>query len=179
MRRDLSSITRVVIHHTGTPNGEWVTAEDVDGWHRARGIQRDAAAVRRLNAGLVAIGYHVLVYTNGAWVTGRSLDEVGRHTANFNQRSVAICLVGTDRFTTDQWVELRDGMIWLAKKLTGVKVAGARSALTEFARKDIQICGHRDLPNSGPDCPGFDVATWLRNEMEPLAAWVQPTEKVA
>lgn len=157
-------INLIVIHCSATPDGRWTTAADIDVWHRQRGFHRDAEARRRFNPQLAAIGYHHVIYTNGATASGRSHAEIGAHAYGYNQKSLGVCLVGTDLFSAAQWDALR-GLVESLKKLY----------------PDARLCGHRDLsPDKDGDgkvepfewlktCPGFDVADWLKGGMRPAA----------
>lgn len=160
-------IDTLVIHCSATPNGRWVTARDIDAWHQKRGFRREPPARLQFNPELMAIGYHHVIYTNGALATGRAHEEVGAHALHHNARSIGICMVGTDRFSAGQWHNLCE----LIRALT--QPQGKRPARYPNAR----IVGHRDL---SPDrngngviepqewlktCPGFDVATWLAGGM--------------
>lgn len=160
----MRAINLIVIHCSASPNGRWVTAADIDVWHQQRGFHRDLEARKRYNPSLAAIGYHFVITTSGATVSGRSMDEIGAHVAGYNQKSLGICLIGTDRFTAAQWIGLAETLASLRKKYP-----------------QARVCGHRDLsPDKNGDgkiapfewlktCPGFDVSTWLRGDMQPLA----------
>lgn len=171
-------INLIVIHCTASPNGRWTTAADIDAWHKARGFRREPPARLQFNPALMSIGYHHVIYTNGAIATGRSHDEIGAHTTGHNANSLGIAVVGTDRFTAAQWKSLRE----LVNALT--QQQGQRPARYPNAR----IVGHRDLsPDKNGNgvvepqewlktCPGFDVATWRRGGMEPLTNQLYPEE---
>lgn len=164
-------INLIVVHCTATLNGRWTTTADIDGWHKTRGFRRDPAARRRCSPDLAHIGYHHVIYTNGAIANGRGYDEIGAHTSGHNKASLGIAMVGMDRFSVAQWESLR----------------GLIRALTEqqgkyFARyPNARVVGHRDLsPDIDGDgvvepqewlktCPGFDVAAWRASGMTPLA----------
>jgi len=169
-------ISLIVIHCSASPNGDSlfrgspglpgfqtpVTA--IDGWHQKRGFHRDTKARAFFNPQLAAIGYHYVIYRNGVTCTGRSEEEVGAHVSGFNQKSLGICLVGTDQFTLDQWNTLRDLVSRMQTRLP-----------------DARIVGHRDLsPDTNGNgvvekfewlktCPGFDVAAWIAGGMQPLS----------
>lgn len=148
-------INLIVIHCSASPNGRWETTADIDAWHRERGFARAHAFRERQNPGLTSIGYHFVIYTNGALATGRHLDEVGAHAYGYNQKSIGVCMVGTDQFTPAAWDMLQ-------KNITSLS--------TMFP--NAGIVGHRDLPSVRKTCPGFDVKTWLKGEMAPLAGHV-------
>ncbi|SOD42312.1 N-acetylmuramoyl-L-alanine amidase [Nitrosovibrio sp. Nv4] len=148
-------INLIVVHCAATPNGRRTTVEDVNSWHYQRGFRRSPAFRARQNHSLDAIGYHFLVYINGAIATGRHLDEIGAHAAGFNQKSVGVCMAGTDSFTLAQWDALRGNVQLLMDRYPQARVVG-----------------HRDLPKVAKSCPGFNVADWLRGDMAPLAGHV-------
>lgn len=160
-------INLIVVHCTASPNGRWTTTADIDAWHKVRGFRREPPARLQFNPELFSIGYHHVIYTNGAIATGRSHDEVGAHAAGHNANSLGIALVGTDRFSAGQWHNLRE----LVRALTQPR--DRRPALYPTAR----IVGHRDLPNVHKSCPGFDVAAWLAGGMALLPAHLFPDPK--
>lgn len=172
----MREIKTIVIHCSATKNGESLfqgkpgtpgaiaPVKVIDGWHKARGFKRTLEWRNRQNPLLFSIGYHFVIYTSGAIATGRHVDEVGAHVAGNNRNSLGVCMVGTDHFTPEQWAALRT-------------LIGQLKAKYPAAR----ICGHRDLsPDQDNDgivepwewlktCPGFDVATWLGGDLQPLA----------
>ena len=167
-------INQIVIHCSASANGDSLfrgsakagnlitPVQVVDSWHKARGFKRDVIFRKRQNPRLESLGYHFLIYTNGTIVTGRHLDEMGAHVFGNNIKSLGICLIGTDQFTHAQWA----GLATLIKSL---------STLYPKAR----VLGHRDYsPDLNGDglitrnewlkiCPGFDVAKWLKADMQP------------
>jgi len=168
--RRVGRVNQLVIHCSATPNGEPVSVATIDAWHRDPKKQFLARAMdfrRRQNPELSHIGYHFIVYVNGAMATGRHLDEMGQHVKGHNLHSIGICVIGTDAFTRAQWIMLRAN-IWAMQKRYP-------NALT---------CGHRDLsPDIDGDgtvephewlktCPGFNVADWVAGGMEPLAGHI-------
>lgn len=151
-------ITGIIIHCSATPNGRWNTVQDIDQWHKERGFKRADEFRARQNPDLAAIGYHFVVYPSGAIATGRHLDEIGAHAKGFNSKSIGICLLGTDKFTIEQWESLRENVQISLKKYPSIH----------------RIVGHRDLPDVHKTCPGFDVAAWLGNDWQPLPEHVLP-----
>ena len=152
------SINLIVIHCAASPNGRPQTVADINAWHRARGFHRTPEFRALQNPELDAIGYHFVITLNGAVHTGRHLDEIGAHVQGYNAKSLGVCLIGTDQFTIAQWSSLRYNIKLLQERYPAARIAG-----------------HRDLPNVRKTCPGFDVATWLRAEMEPLAGHLLPS----
>lgn len=147
------TITGIVIHCSGTPNGQWINAHEIDQAHQARGLKREEMYRQRHNSTLHAIGYHFIIYTNGAIATGRHLDEPGQHTKTHNLKTIAICLIGTDKFTPDQFEALRD----MVSLLTRDKY---------YPRARIAGCG--ELMGEDQYSPGFSVAAWIESGMQPL-----------
>ncbi|MGU9776173.1 N-acetylmuramoyl-L-alanine amidase [Salmonella enterica] len=157
-----STIKLIVIHCAASPNGKQLgtatetAAQVIDRWHSERGFHRLPQAVRVYNPQLPHIGYHWVIDTDGTTLTGRRDDEIGAHVKGYNTDSIGICLVGTDKFTPDQWRALND--------LVGTLL---------FHHPNARICGHRDLsPDLNGDgkitpneymklCPGFQVLPWL------------------
>ncbi len=146
-------ITGIIIHCAATPNGKWFSVQDIDQWHQVRGFKRDEAHRQSFNPTLHAIGYHYVIYTNGAIATGRSEAEIGAHAQGRNAKTIGVCLIGTDKFSRTQWEALRD-LVRILKR--------------DSNYPNAQIAGHRDLPDVKKECPGFNVADWLANDMQPL-----------
>lgn len=156
-------ISLIVIHCSASPNGDSLfrgshgepgfktPVEVIDGWHVERGFHRDPIWQKRFNPNLSAIGYHYVVYRNGAIATGRFDGEIGAHVQGYNQKSLGVCLVGTDAYTAAQWDALKNLVESLARKYP-----------------EATIKGHRDLPDVHKSCPNFDVESWLKGGMAPL-----------
>lgn len=150
------AIDAIVIHCSATPNGRWTTALDIDKWHDDRGFERGTAWRARWNPDLKAIGYHFIIYTNGATATGRHLDETGAHAGGHNKRSIGICMIGTDKYTMAQWRELDALVAKLRARYPAAKILGHRDLSPDLDGDGI-IEKHEWLKT----CPGFDVAAWL------------------
>lgn len=181
----------IVIHCSATPSGKPLTqgtlgapgykhaAQVIDGWHAQRGFARRPADVQAFNKSLPHIGYHYVIDLSGAVRSGRGLSEVGAHAANFNARSIGICLVGgaerDAKYTAAQWASLREVAAMLLVDYGLPAAAPLRKAGTLAGG----ICGHRDLsPDTNGNgvaesnewlktCPGFAVSAWLKNGMQP------------
>jgi N-acetyl-anhydromuramyl-L-alanine amidase AmpD len=170
----MRQINLIVIHCSASPDRdslfrnalghpEFRTPVDViDGWHRERGFRRDAEAVKRFNSRLTSIGYHYVIYRNGAIATGRSEDEVGAHVKRYNRGSLGVCLVGTSEFTPEQWFALKELIDALHKKYPNAIVLGHRDL-----SPDRDGNGEIDPGEWTKTCPGFDVALWIARRMEP------------
>lgn len=145
----MREIRDIVIHCSASANGDArVTRDVIDGWHRAKGWR--------------GIGYHYVIEADGRLAVGRPESEIGAHVAGSNARSIGVCMVGTDRFSFEQWDELAVLVRELVERYPGARVLG-----------------HRDFsPDQDGDgviepwewfkvCPGFDVAAWRAAGMDP------------
>lgn len=99
--------------------------------------------------GLLMVGFHFVIKTDGEVQTGRPLDAVGANTLGFNDRSVSICLIGGSP---------ESGV--LKKKLPTGPQAASLGCLLEQLRGEYptaQVKGLRDLPGARTENPFFDV----------------------
>lgn len=197
------SIDLVVIHCAATASGKplrqgtpgspgYLNAPQViDAWHAARGFKRNPAAVRAFSSKLPSIGYHYVIDLTGEVWSGRALDEVGAHAAEFNAHSVGICLVGglerDAKYTANQWDSLSQAVRMLSVDCS-VPLAAPKRVPDKASKLGYRmvggVCGHRDLSPDGngngliepfewtKTCPGFDVRAWLARGMEPEAAQI-------
>jgi hypothetical protein len=143
----MREIKAIVIHCSASPNGRWTTALDIDRWHDERGFERLESWREKFNPDYKAIGYHFVIYTNGAIATGRHQDEIGAHAGGYNKHTLGVCLIGTDKFTAEQWQVLDELVARLRERHPAARVLG-----------------HRDLPDVHKLCPGFDVSAWLARD---------------
>jgi len=125
-------LNRIILHSTATPEGRDVTVETIRSWHLDRGW-RD-------------IGYHYVIYRNGAIKLGRPLSEQGAHTLGHNEDSIGVVYVGgtdkdgnaKDTRTLQQRISMRVLIAYL-KARHGIKV----------------VLGHGQCTHT--ECPSFDV----------------------
>jgi N-acetyl-anhydromuramyl-L-alanine amidase AmpD len=116
---------------------------------------------------------------------------VGAHAQFFNARSIGICLVGGSerdaKYTAAQWKSLAEVVTMLLVQY-GLPAAAPKRAKSDYNPAGYSVsggvCGHRDVsPDTNKDgtieafewlktCPGFDVAAWLKNGMQPTAAQI-------
>ena len=127
----MRKIDRIIIHCSDTPAGRYTTVADIDRWHRERGFKK--------------IGYHYVIYLNGAIHKGRNETEIGAHCKGYNAHSIGICYVGgkengkpKDTRTDAQ----KESLLFLLRDL-------------KKRYPQAKICGHRDL--AARDCPCFDA----------------------
>lgn len=167
----MRDINLIVIHCSASPNGASLfqpgktPVEVIDGWHKGRGFKRAYGARVKQNPNLESIGYHFVIYTNGAVATGRALDEVGAHAQGNNAHSIGVCMIGTDHFTLPQWATLRGVIEGLAKMFPAARIVGHRDL-----SPDLDGDGTVEPSEWLKTCPGFDVSTWRKDGMAPLAA---------
>lgn len=166
------TITGVVIHCAATPNGKPFTRSDIDAMHRQRGFHRQAAAITRyktvLGHELPSIGYHYVIELDGSLKPGRHPEEIGAHVQGSNSKTLGVCLIGTDRFTLDQWATLRNLIANLKQQYPTASVLGHRDY-----SPDLDGDGVVERNEWLKICPGFDVKTWLAGSMRPLADHLQ------
>ncbi len=161
--RDPSKINLIVIHCTATPNGRWLDTKTVDGWHRERGLARSDKFRLRQNQQYTSIGYHFLVYTNGAIQSGRHIEETGAHAFGHNLYSIGVAIAGTDKYSPPQWDMLAANIRGLLKRFPSCQVVGHRDL-----SPDVDGDGEIEKWEWLKTCPGFDVAAWLAGDMQPL-----------
>ena len=177
MKRKLNAI---VIHCAATPNGKHFTAADIDRMHKQRGFRRSTQAARNFNPELRHIGYHYVIELDGSVQPGRHVEEIGAHVQGSNAKSIGICMIGTDRFTREQWTSLRNAIIATAGMIKNTAIMSVDHALDAYADMGIRVLGHRDFsPDKNGNgiieqhewlkiCPGFSVADWIKGGMLPL-----------
>lgn len=167
-------INLIVIHCSASPNGAHLfegkagepgfttPIQVIDAWHKARGFHRLDAWRKNWNPDLDAVGYHFVIYTNGASATGRHLDEIGAHANGYNAHSVGVCMVGSGRFTRPQWAALQTIVRFLVIRYPKARIAGHRDL-----SPDLDGDGVTERHEWLKTCPEFDVAAWLERDMTP------------
>ncbi|KAB7624340.1 N-acetylmuramoyl-L-alanine amidase [Alkalilimnicola sp. S0819] len=162
--RNPQDIDTLVIHCAATPNGKWLTAEQIDRWHAERGFRRAPKLIGPHSPHLHHIGYHFVIYTTGAVTCGRALRETGAHAAGHNERSIGTCLIGTDRFTRAQWETLAAHVRSLRRDYPGIRVVGHRDL-----SPDLDGDGVISPSEWTKRCPGFGVSAWIEGGMNALS----------
>lgn len=118
----------IVIHCSDSPQGRGDDVSTIDRWHKERGWS--------------GVGYHFVILEDGTIQAGRPLGKTGAHAKGHNSK-IGICLIGTDTFTTEQYLSLE----LLVKGL-----------VVQYNIPSKDILGHYMV--SSKTCPNFDVDTF-------------------
>lgn len=139
--------SRIVIHHTGNPTDDDLSAEQLHRSHQ--------------NLGWAGVGYHFIVRKDGTVELGRPDWAVGAHAEGFNSKSIGIHVCGNF-----DMAEPTEAQINALQQL----IADICDAYGLIASADI-VVGHRDLMATA--CPGKNLykqldtirgnAEWYRN----------------
>lgn len=105
--------------------------------------------------GFSAIGYHFVIPISGVLEAGRPVAVKGAHAKGHNWDSIGICLIGRSRFTPAQWATLQTLVV-----------------AHMHTYPDVDVLGHRDLPDVRKTCPGFSVREWVADGFQPPAAHI-------
>ena len=142
----MRDINLIVVHCSATKEGQDVSVEQIDKWHRVRGFRK--------------IGYHYVIGLDGIPRLGRDIEEAGAHVKGHNEDSIGICYVGgldADGKPKDTRNEAQKRGLYQLIKMLKVNF------------KDAVVVGHRDLsPDKDGDgvvekhewvkaCPCFDA----------------------
>ena len=119
---------KIVIHHTGNPADDDLSAEDI---HRSH-----------LSQGWAGIGYHFVVRKDGSVERGRPLGCIGSHAYEYNERSIGIHVCGNFGIAEPTQEQLN---------VLPMLIADLCDVYGLIADKDI-VVGHRDLMATA--CPG-------------------------
>jgi len=141
----MRAIRRIIIHSSATAPSATIGAQEIRGWHVN-------------DNGWSDIGYHFVIRRCGTPEPGRPVRLSGAHVANHNSDSIGICMVGgvkqgsrtpENNFTDKQW----DRLAVLVSDLCG-----------DFT--NLTIHGHKEFAATA--CPSFEVAEWLKANIEPV-----------
>jgi|TARA_R110002072_G_scaffold50817_4_gene136389 N-acetylmuramoyl-L-alanine amidase len=132
----------LIIHCTATKPSMDIGLTEVDAWHRHRGF--------------FGCGYQFIIRRDGVVENGRSIGDVGAHAKGYNHNSIGIALVGG---VTEDDVSISEN------NFTEIQFDVLSDVITtlQLSYGDIQVLGHRDLPDVKKDCPAFDVKEWLHD----------------
>lgn len=146
-------VTDLIIHCADWPNGKPLTIEEIDRWHHDRGFQRTENDRVLFNPMLAHIAYQWFIDVSGIAYSGRREGERGAHckAKGMNSHSIGICLAGRNKYTIAQWTTLSN--------LVKVK-------MDEYNIDEVHGHCYYD-PDNKPNCPGFDVDKWVKNNFTP------------
>lgn len=139
--------TRIVIHHTGNPVDDDLSAEQIHASHQAQGW--------------AGIGYHFVVRKDGTIELGRPDWAVGAHAYGFNGKSIAVHACGNFNLAEPTEAQIN------ALPMLIADICDAYGLVAS----DSIVVGHRDL--MATECPGNNLykqldtirgnAEWYRN----------------
>ena len=147
----MRTINTIIIHRSATRRGLDFTANDIDQWHRQRGMD--------------GIGYHYVIRIDGTIERGRDIEKVGAHCRGHNRESVSICYIGgldslgrpADTRTRAQRYAMRRLIEILQRQFPEIRlVIGHRDV-----SPDLNGNGRLEPSEWIKSCPCFDVAQWL------------------
>lgn len=124
-------IEYLVVHCSDSPPDRGDTAADINRWHIKRGFD--------------LIGYHKVILPSGEVQNGRPEYVEGAHCRGYNSSSLAVCLIGIDYFTPQQFEALGE----VLKRWRG-------------KHPNAEIVGHCDL-DPRKTCPNFDVGQFVED----------------
>jgi N-acetyl-anhydromuramyl-L-alanine amidase AmpD len=129
----MREINKIIIHCSATKEGQDISAETIDEWHKARGWK--------------GIGYHYVIGLDGIIEYGRPITETGAHVKNYNKGSIGICYIG--------------GLDSVSKTAKDTRTPEQIATLLELLRvlkklhPNATIHGHNEF--SAKACPCFDA----------------------
>lgn len=137
----------IVIHHTGNPTDDDLSAEQLHRSHQ--------------NLGWSGVGYHFIVRKDGSIELGRPVECVGAHAEGFNYCSIGIHVCGNFDMAEPTEAQINALPMLLADICDAYGLTAS----------DSIVMGHRDL--MATDCPGNNLykqldtirgnAEWYRN----------------
>ena len=132
-------IDKIIIHCSATPEGRYITVEEIRQWHLQRGWKD--------------IGYHYVIYLDGTIHKGRAESVVGAHCSGYNKNSIGICYIG--------------GVAKNGKTPKDTRTEGQKRALIEILKRlkrtypNATLHGHNEFANKA--CPSFNVKEEYKN----------------
>lgn len=133
-------IDYIVVHSSASPEGREDTIEDIDRWHKARGMN--------------GVGYHYVIELDGIAFEGRPLSKQGAHVRGHNAHTIGICYIGGTDNTRER--KAKDTRTEAQKRTL-------RKLLSDLKQMfpNAKIVGHRDLAATA--CPSFDAKEEYKN----------------
>jgi|TARA_R110000803_G_scaffold95632_2_gene163704 N-acetylmuramoyl-L-alanine amidase len=132
-------IEKLIVHCSATREGQHITVDTIRDWHvNGRGWND--------------VGYHYIIYLNGAIVKGREDNVPGAHCRQHNRSSLGICYIGgvESERNSDGKYEAKDTRTCEQEEA----LENLLMTLKALHPKSI-VHGHRDFANKA--CPSFDA----------------------
>ena len=148
-QRSINQIKYIILHCSDNKNGTYHDIDGVNKWHKARGFRRSLTSGEKALTDHHHVGYNYVIPVSGQCQIGRMLWEIPAHARGYNTRSIGICLMGRDKFTVKQW-----------------RTLAALISELKFFKPDLKIIAHHRV-NTYKTCPNFDVARYVRNDLNP------------
>lgn len=136
--------SRIVIHHTGNPTDDDLSAEQLHRSHQ--------------NLGWAGVGYHFIVRKDGTVELGRPVECVGAHVEGFNYCSLGIHVCGNFNLAEPTEAQIN------ALPMLIADICDAYGLIAS----DSVVMGHRDLMATA--CPGDNLYKHL-DEIRGNAEW--------
>jgi N-acetyl-anhydromuramyl-L-alanine amidase AmpD len=136
----------IVIHHTGNPNDDDLSAEDIHQSHLANGW--------------AGIGYHFVIRKDGTIEVGRPISSVGSHAYGENYHTIGIHVCGNFENAEPTSIQIEALAQLIAKLATDYNIIPTFDS----------VVGHRDLMATA--CPGenlYNILDIIRGK----AIWYQ------
>lgn len=165
----LVSVDYLVVHCSGTPPElDTVDAMYLDRVHRGFGWRK--------------IGFHLVIKRDGTVQRGRVETEAGQHLRGFDDRSLAVCLVG-GLHASESYVRRGRTLRKPWPDYTDAQMSSLRSVLDGWTVRhpSARVMGHSDAKR-GRCCPCFDVGRWYHGgelvpeQSAPMAGGYVPGE---
>ena len=135
MKRNLSDITKIIVHCSDTRFGD---VNQIDRWHKEMGW--DGCGYHYvITNGILHAGQNYDSAFDGMVQRGRGIEVVGAHVKGHNHDSIGVCLIGQHHFTGRQL------LLALPTLLLRLKI--------EFPNI-TDIYGHREF-NKEKTCPNI------------------------
>lgn len=136
----------IVIHHTGNPEDDDLSAEEIHESHLAQGW--------------AGIGYHFVIRKDGTIEQGRPMDAIGAHAYGENSHTIGIHVCGNFDLgsPTQAQIESLSYLVgWVAEQYN-------------ITSDYMHVVGHRDLMATA--CPGENLYNLLQT-VRGKAIWYQ------
>lgn len=127
-------INRIILHCSATVQGAHFDVNTIRSWHKERNFSD--------------IGYHYVIYLDGAVHQGRPIEKIGAHTRGHNHDSIGVCYVGGLDANTN---EPKDTMT-PAQDIAFIRLVKA----LRLVFGPLKISGHNQYTKKKA-CPCFDV----------------------